>query len=114
MYEGGIWAIGIFSFPQNNLCLLVFVNTSRNMRFCPFCINKIEDELHFLLECPCFEEHRTKFFHNIRNINILHLNKIDKFVTLMTNINVIPQTAQYITQTMHVREYLLKKHKNNS
>ena len=56
----------------------------------------------------------TKFFQNIRNVNILYLNKIDKFVTLMTNINVIPQTAQYITQTMHVREYLLKKHKYNS
>ena len=74
----------------------------------PFCINKIEDELHFPLECTPFVERRTKFFQNIRNVNILYLNKIDKFVTLMTNINVIPQTALYITQTMHVRGHLLK------
>ena len=87
---------------------------NKNMCVCPFCINKIEDELHFLLECTSFVEHRTEFFQNISNVNILYLNKIDKFVTLMTNINVIPQTAQYITQTMHAREYILRKHKNNS
>ena len=61
---------------------------NKNMRFCPFCINKTEDE------CTAFVKHRTKFFHIIWNINILYLNKIDKFVTLMTDINVIPQTAQ--------------------
>ena len=87
---------------------------NKNMRICPFCINKIEDDLYFLLECTSLVEHRTKFIQNIRNVNILYLNKIDKFVTLMTNINVILQTAQYIAQTMHVREYLLKKYKNNS
>ena len=86
----------------------------KNRRFCPFCINKIEDEIQLLLECKCFEEHRTNLFHKIRDINFLSLNKIDKFVILMSNINIIPLTAQYITHTMEVRTFLLENHKNNS
>ena len=48
---------------------------NKNMCFCPFCINKTVNELHFLLEYTSFVEHTTKFFHNIRNINILFKQK---------------------------------------
>ena len=43
---------------------------ARDMRFCPFCPQKIEDEIHFLIECKCFETHRKELFDKIRLITL--------------------------------------------
>jgi hypothetical protein len=89
---------------------------SKTRRFCPFCLNKIEDEIHFLLECKEFTEHRSTFFQNITNKynGFQWLDKIGKFTTLMSDIEMVPLTAQYISETMELREFLLRKHKNHS
>ena len=34
----------------------------RPLRFCPFCPTMIEDELHFLIQCPAYKEMRDKHF----------------------------------------------------
>ena len=88
----------------------------KTMRFCPFCLNKIEDEIHFLLECKEFTEHRSTFFQNFTNKynGFQWLDKIGKFTTLMSDIEMVPLTAQYISETMELREFLLRKHKNHS
>ena len=58
-------------------------------------------------------EHRNNFNLKIKDINFPSLNKIDKFVFLMSNIKMIPLTAQYRTHTMEVRAFLLENHKND-
>ena len=34
----------------------------RPLRLCPFCPTMIEDELHFLIQCPTYKEMRDKHF----------------------------------------------------
>ena len=41
--------------------------TPKERRFCPFCPNKVEDEVHFLLECPIYESPRSQMIQNIVN-----------------------------------------------
>ena len=87
----------------------------KNLRFCPFCPNSIEDEMHFLTECICFTPHRRQLFATIsetfRNYNLQHQNKNTQFITLLSNIDVIPFTAKYLVQTLYVRNFLLQNHK---
>ena len=43
----------------------------KDQRFCPLCPGSVEDEIHFLLECSCFEDHRTRFLEHV-NSNTAH------------------------------------------
>ena len=91
-------------------------NIDKKHRFCPFCPNCIEDEMHFLLECKCFATHRKELFlsidEKIRDNNMHFHNKIEKFINLLSNIDIIPLTAQYLVKAFHTREHLLENHKN--
>ena len=93
-------------------------NKDRSDRFCPFCPGKIEDEIHFLMKCPCFDAHRKHLFKTIIDKNRVpyfqHADTLAKFKTLMTHAQLIQHTAHYINNCMLIRDYLLKQHKNNS
>ena len=39
----------------------------RNERFCFFCKDKIEDEIHFVTKCPLYNEERIKLYGSCRN-----------------------------------------------
>ena len=82
-------------------------------KFCPNCI---EDEMHFLMDCKCFAIHRKEFFtkinETIRDNNLQFQNRKEKFVTLLSNRDIIPHTAQYLVQTMYVRDLLLENYIN--
>ena len=41
---------------------------SKKMRFCPFRPNKVEDEKHFLLECPTYKHIRSDLYNEAKNI----------------------------------------------
>ena len=87
-------------------------------RFCPFCPGKIEDEIHFLMKCPCFDTHRKLLLKTIidknRVQNFEHAETLVKFKILMTHTDIIQYTAHHINTCMLIRDYLLKQHKNNS
>ena len=93
-------------------------NIDKNARFCPFCPNDIEDEVHFLMKCKCFETHRKSLFKTITDENkipnFIFAEIFEKFKILMTYPNVVPYTAHYINSTMRVRDFLIAKHKNNT
>ena len=60
----------------------------RNQRICTFCnLNCVEDEIHFLTNCPLYIEERKAFFHFLsdtyKNFNLLSNNQ--KFLWIMTN-----------------------------
>ena len=91
-------------------------NIDKNLRFCPFCPNHIEDEMHFLLECECYASHRKELFSTInektKGNNIRLKNKKERFIHLLSNIDIIPLTAHYLVKAFHTREHLLENHKN--
>ena len=88
-------------------------NIDKNLRFCPFCPNHIEDEMHFLLECECYATHRNELLatinEKIKGSNILR-NKKERFINLLTNIHIIPLTAHYLVKAFHTREHLLENY----
>jgi hypothetical protein len=45
----------------------------------------VEDELHFLMYCPRFENHRRELFLNVLNYNAAILSAEDKFVWILSN-----------------------------
>ena len=87
-------------------------NIDKNLRFCPFCPTRIEDEMHFLLECECYAIHRKELFNTInekvKDNNIQLRNKKGKFINLLTKIHIIPLTAQYLVKAFRKREQLLE------
>ena len=84
-------------------------------RRCPFCPDLVEDEIHFLLNCPTFLIHRAPLIllatNTIPEYNTF--NNIEKFKILMTDENIIKTTAKYIRTTFEVREFLTRPHKCN-
>ena len=92
-------------------------NNDRVNRFSPFCPGKIEDEIHFLMKCPCFNSHRKLLYKTITNENRVphfqHVDTLVKFKILMTHAEIIQHTAHHINTCMLIRDYLLKQHKNN-
>ena len=50
-----------------------------NKRFCKFCVLKVENELHFLNECPVYSTIRDRF--SINNLHWLTLIKCEEKYT---------------------------------
>lgn len=58
-----------------------------NDRICKLCNSSIEDEVHYLLECPSLSHVRDPLIDNIcfKYKNFKNLNSISKFIWLMTS-----------------------------
>ena len=48
-------------------------------------VKSVEDEIHFLMYCPKFENHRKELFSNVLNYNVAILSAEDKFVWILSN-----------------------------
>ena len=86
----------------------------KSQRFCPFCPNTIEDERHFLLQCPVYDVFRNELFSEAKQekANILQMDSSDKFITILTNPTIVPKTAPCLNRMFYCREFLLRRHKN--
>ena len=80
----------------------------KELRFCPFCPNKVEDEKHFLLECPTYKHIRSDLYNEAKNIfpTITNQPYSYRFRTLMKESLVFP-VSTFIYRAMEVREFLL-------
>ena len=58
--------------------------TPKEERFCPFCPTKVEDEIHFLLECPTYLIPRNVLIENIVKDNPNFISQKSKFLQLMS------------------------------
>ena len=69
-------------------------NVPRDQRLCKLCHNEVEDEYHFLLKCPLYDELRAKYIPSKYCVN----PNLHKFVLLMScrNSNIILSTATFI------------------
>jgi hypothetical protein len=66
-------------------------NIPLNERICKLCKLEIEDEIHFLLQCPILNSFRTEAMQQISDIckNFATLDNKSKFIWLLSNENII-------------------------
>ncbi len=111
--------IALSKFRLSNHTLMIekgrHLKLERNKRVCPFCPGKIEDELHFLIGCKNFKTHRATLLNHTNNVLVgfAHLNHEQKMIKLLTDPRIIRTTATYLNKTLELRQFLLKRHKNN-
>ena len=86
----------------------------KQSRFCPFCENQVEDEIHFLLDCRALTHLRMELFSKINNEteDAISRNRTDKFKLLLSNENITHITARYISRALSPREFIMANHKN--
>ena len=88
-----------------------------NQRLCPFCDNQIENEQHFVMECPTYNVLRQNLFDNIadnENENEFNgLNELEKFCFLLTSPDNGDLVSEYLNKTFQVRKFLAEKPKQN-
>ena len=62
-------------------------NISLCHRICPLCKNAVEDEIHFLCQCPCYSDYRSTLYRkaNMHMPNFNDIDVFDQFVFLMSN-----------------------------
>ena len=80
----------------------------RSERKCPFCESEIEDELHFIISCPKYENERTLLFRACTE-NSIHFETMSnelKFIFIMSNedLNVSSKLGSFIFNSMKTRE----------
>ena len=83
----------------------------KTKRFCPFCINKIEDEIHFLIKSPTYQNFRAPFLHSMfaEYINVEDIPEKDLFIYLMSLSSV--DVANFILKAFELRNFLIDEPK---
>ena len=82
----------------------------RDYRFCPYCLNRvvfaIEDEFHFILLCPLYDDVRQTFLHDQLENRIVTLQLFYILLSDYNSKNVI-SIANYISKAFVIRnEYM--------
>ena len=87
-----------------------WTNTDRKNRLCTQCTeSKIEDEIHFLFECPKYSDIRKTTFTYIKNNIGIHLsndfNRVNNLITLFKSddINSLNAFGKYINKAFELR-----------
>ena len=63
--------------------------------------NMVEDEMHFILHCPAYDDIRTQLSNSISCNNFIELNAEQKFVNLFKNES--EKLSKYIEKSWEVR-----------
>ena len=85
-------------------------NIPNAARFCPFCPELIENEMHFILDCPTYSVLRSKLFDYLSEYNPLFRTYSQKEKCLYLIKNVDKEVAHYITQCFQMRTCSLPIH----
>ena len=79
-------------------------------RFCPFCLNLVEDEIHFLLICKTFREIRCPIVQPNLDPYSLNTEQLkNRFIYLIKKNTKIKEIARCIYTMFQCRDYLLTK-----
>ena len=83
--------------------------TPKENRFCPFCPKRVEDEVHFLLECPIYRIPRKEMIDNLtkEKPSFRREERDSQFIELMRPENV-HLTSKTIHRFFEIREFLFK------
>ena len=83
-----------------------FNNTPLERRVCTCCsLNEIEDEYHFLMICPKYDNLRHNLFSKITDINLNVLSERDKFAKILKFYQ--KYLANYIVEAFEIRQKLV-------
>ena len=84
----------------------------KNLRFCPFCTDKVEDEMHFLINCPVYNNLRIPFLDSLgtESISLGDTPDSDVFISLMTKS--LEEVAIFTKNAFELREFLINNPKN--
>ena len=87
---------------------------SREFRFCPFCKNKIECEVHFTTDCHTYAHIRQDLYSELSKLNPLfdNLPQKDKFIFILENSS-CEKVASFIRRGLELREFLLSYPRGN-
>ena len=82
-------------------------------RLCPLCRNSVENEAHFLFSCPIYQYQRDLFLNPIiiKHANFSNWTVAQKIELIMSNTNY--NAANYIAQSLEIREFLINKPKRS-
>ena len=83
-------------------------NIHRELRFCHFCKNSVESEIHFLIDCPTYKTLRKEMLNATTNNkpSFAYYSPLDKNQYLLSDEN-IEITSKYIYSCLELREFLL-------
>ena len=79
-----------------------------HLRFCPFCENVVECEIHFITGCHTYRDLRPDLYREMAKLNLSfpYLSRKDQFVFILTH-SQHPAVASYIKNGLELRDYLL-------
>ena len=85
-----------------------FKKISVDQRFCPFCVEKVESEIHFLIHCPLYEQTRAVTFEGVEKKvpGFTFYTDVQKFQYLLSE--ECPEIPEMIEKCMEFRKQLLK------
>ena len=89
-------------------------NISRCNRICPVCGLSVEDEIHFLFDCPKYSVIRDDFFFNKIDTRIPNYKHIPISTLIIQLINssdyyLNTQLVQYVSSCLEMRDSVLSK-----
>lgn len=90
-----------------------YTKVPRSERICNFCIENIEDEKHFLLNCRVYAPERHELFQKIELItqNFKYYSPEIKLYYLMNREEIIEQVAKFIFNAFELRNLLINEPK---
>jgi len=79
------------------------------LRICQLCHSAVEDEIHFLCQCPKYADFRESLFRIAENNDpsFINMDIIDQFVFLMSNIQ--KSVIKFLSKAVYRRTYSLTK-----
>ena len=81
-----------------------------NERNCSFC-NSLEDELHFLIDCPTYAPLRCDLFNaveeKLNDVDFKSFERNTMLKYLLGNVEIAPLVAKYLCKTLELRKFLV-------
>ena len=84
----------------------------RDNRKCPYCVECVEDECHFIIQCPLYNNNRNELLTEVMNdcINFNIMTNKQKFIFIMTNekSNIMQKLAKFVYTSFKIRNEFLR------
>ena len=80
-------------------------NIARDLRTCPFCVDDVEDEMHFLIKCELYKVSRDALWKEVQQntTNFINYDTEMKFKHLMENEDTIDKVASFVSDAFEIR-----------
>ena len=84
----------------------------KELRFCPFCPNSVESEVHFIVECHTYNTLREKVWDKLicSRPNFIYYTPTQKFKFMLSEEN-IQHTSHFIHRCFEIRKFIIARHK---